>query len=258
MGHPGDGMAAAHLARGWQRCGRIVWGVAPSHRAFVLRQTRLRPVPGLEAIRLHLADEVLPLWRSLQIETSDPETALPYWAFAWAGGLAIGQHLRAHPEVVAGRRVFDLASGSGLCGIAAMQAGAAAVTASDIDPFAAAAIESNARANGSRVTVVRRDVLDDDPPDVEVILAGDCWYEAQLAERVLPWLQEASVRGIDVLVGDPGRRYLPTGALTELARYDVQTTTELEDLGQKEARVFAMAAVGTPNTPIGVSPNQPR
>jgi predicted nicotinamide N-methyase len=214
--------------------------VTASPRAFVLRNTRLKPVPGLDAIRLHLADEVLPLWRSVQVETGDPEAALPYWAFAWAGGLAVGQHLQAPPDVVVARRVFDLASGSGICAIAAMQAGAANVAAADIDAFAAAAIECNARVNGARVTVVHRDVLDDDPPNVDVILAGDCWYEASLAERVLPWLQAAAAQGIEIVVGDPGRRYLPTIALTEVARYDVQTTTELEDLGLKEGRVFAM------------------
>ena len=165
--------------------------MASSPRAFVLRHTHLRPVPGLEEIRLHLADEVLPLWHAVQVETGDPDAALPYWAFAWAGGLAIGRYLREHPEAVAGRRVFDLASGSGLCAIAAMHAGAAEATGADIDAFAAAAIELNARANGHRVTVVRRDVLDDEPPDVDVILAGDCWYEARLAERVLPWLRRA-------------------------------------------------------------------
>jgi len=233
--------------------------VAASARPFVLRHTRLQPVPGLEAIRLHLADEVLPLWRAVQVEARDADAALPYWAFAWAGGLAIGQHLRNHPEIVAGRRVFDLASGSGLCAVAAAQAGAATVVAVDIDPFAVAAIEVNARANGSRVMVFRRDVLDDDPPDVEVILAGDCWYEAALAERVLPWLRAAAARGVEVVVGDPGRHYLPTSALIELARYDVQTTTELEDLGQKEGRVFAMRPDHhEPGTPVSVSPDQPR
>ncbi|MGZ8515046.1 MAG: class I SAM-dependent methyltransferase, partial [Candidatus Limnocylindrales bacterium] len=160
-----------------------------SSRGFVLRHTRLRPVKALEKIRLHLADEVLPLWRAVQVETADPDAALPYWAFAWGGGLALGRYLGEHPDAVAGRRVFDLASGSGLCAIAAMRAGAAAATAVDIDAFAVAAIELNARANGQRIAVVRRDVLDDDPPDSDVILAGDCWYEAGLAERVLPWLR---------------------------------------------------------------------
>jgi predicted nicotinamide N-methyase len=219
--------------------------LAASPRSFVLRQTTLRPIPGLEEIRLHLADDVLPLWRAVQLETDDPDAPLPYWAFAWAGGLAIGRHLRLHPEVVAGRRVFDLASGSGLCAIAGMRAGAASVTAADIDTLAAAAIALNARANGCRVTVVHGDVLADDPPDVEVILAGDCWYEGPLAERVLPWLQRAAARGIDTLVGDPGRRYLPTGQLVELAMYDVRTTTDLEDRDQKTGRVYAIRRPGT-------------
>lgn len=217
--------------------------MALSPRSFVLRHTRLRPIPGLEGIRLHLADEVLPLWRAVQLETGDPDAPLPYWAFAWAGGLAIGRHLQLHPEVVAGRRVFDLASGSGLCAIAALQAGAAAVTALDIDAFAAAAIGLNARANSCRVEVAHRDVLDDDPPDVDIILAGDCWYEAALAERVLPWLKRAAARGIDTVVGDPGRRYLPADQLVELARYDVRTTTELEDLDQKAGHVYAVRGI---------------
>ena len=197
-------------------------------------------MPGLEAIRLHLADEVLPLWRAVQLETDDPDAPLPYWAFAWAGGLALCRYLLEHPHAVAGRRVFDLASGSGLCAITAGAAGAAAITAADIDAFAAAAIEINARANRQRVTAVRRDVLDEPPPTADVILAGDCWYEAALADRVLPWLRQASRDGIEVLVGDPGRRYLPADELIELACYDVRTTTELEDLERKEGRVYAL------------------
>jgi predicted nicotinamide N-methyase len=214
--------------------------LAASARAFVLRHTRLRPVPGLEEIRLHLADEVLPLWHAVQVETHDEDAALPYWAFAWGGGLALARYLREHPEAAAGRRVFDLGSGSGLCAIAALRAGAATVTASDIDAFAAAAIELNARANGGRVSVAVRDVLDEDTPEVEVILAGDCWYEARLAERILPWLRRANEAGVDILLGDPGRRYLPIDELEELASYEVRTTTELEDLELKHGRVFAL------------------
>ncbi len=214
--------------------------MAGSLRAFVLRHTQLRSVTGLEDIRLHLADEVLPLWRAVQVETGDPDTGLPYWAFAWGGGLAIGRYLEEHPEVVDGRRVFDLASGSGLCAIAATRAGASAVTGADIDPFAAVAIGLNARANGARATVLHRDVLDEEPPAVDVILAGDCWYDARLAERALPWLRRANALGVHVLVGDPGRRYLPTDALVELAAYEVRTTTELEDLDLKQGRVYAL------------------
>ena len=189
---------------------------------------------------MHLADEVLPLWGAVQLESRDPDAPLPYWAFAWGGGLAIAHYLRDHPEAVAGRRVFDLASGSGLVAIAAVNAGASTVTAADIDPFAAVAIGLNARANRQRITVLARDVLDEPPPDVDVVLAGDCWYEAGLAERVLPWLQRVRAAGIDVLVGDPGRRYLPAAALEEVATYEVRTTTELEDLALKTGHVYTM------------------
>ena len=197
-------------------------------------------MPGVEAIRLHLADEILPLWHAAQTETRDDDAALPYWAFAWIGGLAIARHLEVNPEVVAGKTIFDLASGSGLCAIAAMLAGASHATAADIDPFAAAAIPLNARANGTRVSVIGRDVLDEDPPDVDVVLAGDCWYEAGLAERATAWLRRVRAAGIEVVLGDPGRRYLPVDSLVELARYDVRTTTVLEDLEKKQGFVYAL------------------
>ena len=214
--------------------------MAASSRAFVLRHTRLRPVPGLEDLRLHLSDEVFPLWRAVQVETHDPDAPIPFWAFAWGGGLALGRYLREHPEVVAGRQVFDLASGSGLCAIAAMRAGAAGAAASDIDPLAVAAIRLNANANGCRVATVARDVLDEPPPDAEVILAGDCWYDAELARRVLPWLRSASDAGIAVLVGDPGRAHLPVDDLVELASFEVRTTSELEDLQRTRAGVYRL------------------
>lgn len=214
--------------------------MSTSARSFVLRHTRLGPVTGAEGIRLYQAAEVLPLWHAVQLATGDPDAALPYWAFAWGGGLALVRYLREHPAVVAGRRVFDLGSGSGLCAIVAAQAGAAAVVAADIDPFAIAAIGLNARANAGRLSTIQRDVLDDEPPAVDVILAGDTWYEGRLAERVLGWLQRARDLGIDVIVGDPGRRYLPGDALVELAEYEVRTTTELEDLAHKRARVYAL------------------
>src|SRR5947207_7639443 len=196
-----------------------------STRAFVLHQTRLGPVPEIDGIRLHLGTEVLPLWHALQVATGDPDAALPYWAFAWGGGLALVRYLGDHPEAVRGRRVFDVASGSGLCAIAAVRAGATEVTATDIDPHAAAAIRLNARANGARIAVSERDVLDEAPPDVDVILAGDCMYDARLAERVLAWLQRAAATGILTLIGDPGRRHLPRAPLREPACYDVAPTT---------------------------------
>jgi predicted nicotinamide N-methyase len=201
----------------------------------------LQPVPGLDRLRLHLADDVNSLWRATQEVTGDPETPIPFWAFAWGGGLAIASYLRDHPETVSGQRVLDIASGSGLCAIAAARADASEATAVDIDRFAVAAIGLNARANGRRLDVVRADLLDDEPPDVDVILAGDCWYEQCLGERATAWLLRARSRGINVLIGDPGRRYLARENLRELASYDVRSTTDLEDLGRTSASVFELA-----------------
>lgn len=211
--------------------------MAASARAFVLRHTRLQRLPGLGGIQLHLADDVLALWHATQEATRDRDAPLPYWAFAWGGGLAIGRYLRDHPEVVTGRRVLDIASGSGVCAIVALQERAAAVTAVDIDPFAAAAIGINARANGLRLDVACADILDEGAPDVDVILAGDCWYEERFASRITAWLQRAHDRGIDVRIGDPDRRYLPLETFRRIATYEVRTTTDLEDLGRTHASV---------------------
>lgn len=213
-----------------------------SHRrALIARHTRLRPVEGLEGIRLHLADEAAPVWRATETALGMTAAPIPFWAFAWAGGLAIARFLEEHPEEVEGKRVLDLAAGSGLCAIVAMRLGAARVTAIDIDPFAEAAVALNARANGVHVGFVRRDVLGEGPPDVDLVLAGDTWYESPLAERVLPWLRRVAASGTRVLVGDPGRRYLPAADLVPIAAYDVDTTTQLEDRAVLRARVFTVA-----------------
>jgi predicted nicotinamide N-methyase len=125
-----------------------------------------------------------------------------------------------------------------------MRAGAARATGADVDAFAAAAIGLNARANGCKVAIVQRDLLEDEPPDVDLILAGDCWYDAQLATRVLPWLHRARAVGIDVLVGDPGRRYLPADELIELAAYDARSTSDLEDMDHRLGRVYGLRPIG--------------
>jgi predicted nicotinamide N-methyase len=212
-----------------------------SHRrAFVARQTRLRPVAGVVDVRLHLADEATRIWRATGAALGISGAPIPFWAFAWAGGLAIARFLQEHRDEIHGRQVVDLATGSGLCAIVAMRQGAARSTGVDIDPFAEAAVGLNARANGVRVGFIGRDILDDEPPTADVVLAGDTWYEGPLAERVLPWLRRAAANGSRVIVGDPGRRYLPTDDLIELAEYDVDTTTQLEDRAVLRARVFTL------------------
>ena len=213
-------------------------------RAFVQRHTRLREVDGVPGVRLHLAQAVEPVWHAVEEAVGVDEEPIPFWAFAWAGGLGLACWLQDHPEEVAGRSVLDVATGSGLVAIVAAQAGGAAVSAIDIDPFAEAAVALNARANHVRVTYSTRDMLDEPPPRVDVLLAADTWYEGPFAERVLPWLRAAADAGVRVLVGDPGRRYLPEPAdagFRELARYTVRTTTTLEDREVVEARVFEVS-----------------
>ena len=209
-------------------------------RGFILANTRLTPVPHAPEIRLWLADEVTPLWRLTEEELGEMGVAPPFWAFAWAGGQALARWVLDHPQEVAGRTVVDLATGSGLVAVAAMKAGAASVLAADIDAFCGPAVALNAEANGVEVRFTDTDLLDAAPPEAEVILAGDVFYERPMAERVLAWLTAARRRGARVLVGDPGRSYFPKAGLTQLAEYTVPTTRELEDQEVKRTRVWAL------------------
>jgi predicted nicotinamide N-methyase len=164
----------------------------------------------------------------------------PFWAFAWAGGQALARYILDHREAVAGRRVLDFAAGSGIVAIAAAMAGASEVTANDIDAFCGAAVEANAAANGVEVCFTAQNLLDADPPEVDVICAGDICYEKPLAEAVMAWLRAARRQGTQVLVGDPGRTYFPREGLTKLAEYQVPTTRELEDIEIKRTGVYAL------------------
>jgi predicted nicotinamide N-methyase len=212
-----------------------------SHRrALIARHTRLGLVEGLADVRLHLARDTTPVWQATVVALGTATVPIPFWAFAWAGGLAISRYLHDHPEEVAGKQVVDFATGSGLCAIVAMREGAAKALGIDIDPFAEAAVPLNARANRVRVGFSASDPLDADPPEADVLLAGDVCYESPLAERVFPWLRRAAANGTRVLVGDPGRRYLPADELVPLAGYDVHTTTQLEDRAVVKASVYTL------------------
>jgi predicted nicotinamide N-methyase len=186
-------------------------------------------------IRLHLAEEPFAIWE--QLGEGGP---LPFWAFAWPGGQALARHVLDHPELVRGRRVLDLASGSGLVAIAAAKAGAAAVTAADLDAHAAAAIALNAAANGVDIAIAFGDALDGDGGDAEVVLAGDVLYERPMAGRVLPFLDRCRRRGATVLIGDPGRGYLPRVRLEALATYRVHVPRAVEDRDVKTTTVWSL------------------
>jgi predicted nicotinamide N-methyase len=205
-------------------------------REFVLRHTRLQRPDRVPELRLHLADDITPLWRLTE------EEALPFWAFAWAGGQALARYVLDNPEEVAGKTVLDVATGSGLCALAALKAGAASALAADVDRLSAVAVALNAAANALPLTFTPRNLLDAEPPSVDVILAGDCCYERAMAERVLAWLERAHRCGLRVLIGDPGRPYFPADRLVRLASYEVPTSRDLEDADAKLAGVFTFPA----------------
>jgi len=207
--------------------------------AFILENTRLQAPPHTPEIRLHLADEVTPIWRMTEEALSEIGLPPPFWAFAWAGGQAVARYVLDHPEVVAGKRVVDFATGSGLVAVAAMKAGAASVLGSDVDGFCGPAVALNAAANEVEVAFTDADLLDGPPPQADVILAGDICYEQPLAGRVLAWLAAAREGGATVLIGDPMRTYFPREGLVHLAEYQVPTTRELEDYEVKRTSVWA-------------------
>ena len=201
--------------------------------AFIQANLPLAPVPGIPEIRLHQASPTSGLHRLLTDGTP------PYWAYRWAGGLALARHILDHPGIVAGRSVLDLGAGSGLVGIASAMAGARHVLAAETDPHAIAALGLNATANDVTITPLHADLLDGAAPPADLILVGDLFYAPDLAGRVTAFLDRCLDAGMTVLVGDPWRAPLPRDRLTLLARYAVaETGGALKDSG-----VFAFGAV---------------
>jgi predicted nicotinamide N-methyase len=207
--------------------------------AFVRDNTALSAPPLVPEVRLHLATEVVPLWRKTEEELEEQGVPPPYWAFVWAGGQALARYVLDHPEAVRGKSVLDFGSGSGLVAIAAAMAGATHVLAADIDAFAAVAIQLNAEANGARLAITREDLIGR-AGGWATILLGDMCYERPLAERRLNWLEERRRAGATVLLGDPGRSYFPASGVEKLATYRVETTRELEDCEFRETSVYVL------------------
>lgn len=207
---------------------------------FVRANTRLSRVPFLPELVLYQADEPIELWE--RTEAAGLEQPPPFWAFAWAGGQALARHVLDEPDLVSGRAVLDLATGSGLVAVAAARAGARTVTANDIDPLALAATAANAEANGVEVRTVEGDLLGTGYAEAEVIVAGDVFYSREMAGRMLPFLRTAAGRGALVLVGDPGRAYLPTDGLVRRATYDVPVIEALESVPVRRTSVWQVVS----------------
>ena len=207
--------------------------------AFIRANTVLASPPLVPEIVLHLADEALPLWEKTEEELGEIGLPPPYWAFAWAGGQALARYVLDDRTSVAELSVLDFAAGSGLVGIAAAKAGARSVEAGEIDAVANVAIALNAAANGVSLATESAGLIGEDG-GWQIVLVGDGFYERPLAERLLPWLGRLAARGANVLIGDPGRAYLPKSGLTRLATYDVPVTRALEDSEFKSTSVWRL------------------
>jgi predicted nicotinamide N-methyase len=204
---------------------------------FIRAHTQVRRPSLVPEVRLHVADDVVALWEAMEDAAGGAGEAPPFWAAAWPGGQALARAVLDEPVRVAGCRVLDLGSGSGLVAVAAVLAGARHVLASDVDPFSRTAVGVNAGLNGVTGISVTGDVLDGEPPAVDVVLAGDVCYDREMTERVLPFLDRARARGCEVLVGDPGRPHLPQQGLEPVAAYDVPET---EGPGMRRTTVWRL------------------
>jgi predicted nicotinamide N-methyase len=208
---------------------------------FIQANAKLLTVPLVPEIRLYLAEESMRIWQKTEEELGQMNVPPPYWAFAWAGGQALARYLLDNAALVAGRTVLDLGAGSGLASIAAMKAGAASVLAADIDRYALVAIALNGEANGVRIETTDTDLLAAAPGPFDAILVGDMFYERDLAERALAFVETAHARGAEVLVGDPRRSYFPKKSFRKVAEYSVPVTRDLEDMEIKRTAVWRLA-----------------
>lgn len=215
-------------------------GHARSAEAFIVANTRPLSPPLVPEIRLHLAEESLPIWQRTEEELGEMNVPPPYWAFAWAGGQALARYLLDNVSLVVGASVIDLGAGSGLTAIAARRAGASSVLAADIDAFAQAAVRLNAILNGVELAVTGEDLLARAPDRADLILVGDLFYERALAERVTTYIEQAAAGGARVLIGDPKRSYFPAGRFGLAAEYQVPVTRELEDAEIKRTSVWQL------------------
>ena len=197
----------------------------------------LAAAASLPGILLHVAHPASGLWRLSKLGGSDAGSP-PYWAYPWAGGAALARYFIDRPEIVSGRRVLDLGAGSGVVAIAAAKSGASKVRAAEIDPHAVAALRLNGEANGVTIEVVAQDITGSDPPLVDLVAVGDLFYERALAARVTAFLDRCLANGLEILIGDIGRVYLPRPRLRLLAEYPARDFGDGETAPLRSAGVY--------------------
>ncbi len=210
-----------------------------ARKAFIRANTKLLSPPLVPEIRLHLAEESLPIWQKTEEELGKINVPPPYWAFAWAGGQALARYVLDNPWLLAGRSVLDLGAGSGLQAIAAAKAGAREILAAEIDALALLACQLNFEVNAVTAKTTEEDFLAAPLSRYfDVILVGDLFYERQLADKVLAMIEEVMAHDTIVLIGDPQRNYFPKGRFHDVAHYEVPVTRDLEDAEIKRTAVW--------------------
>ncbi len=210
-----------------------------NREAFIRANTSILSPPLVPEVKLHLAHEAVPLWQKTEEQLGEMGLPPPFWAFAWAGGQALARHI-LDAGVVAGSSILDVATGSGLVAIAAAKSGARRVSATEIDEFAIAAAGMNASLNDATLDIQHTDVLTAPPPIFDFIFVGDLFYERSISERCFAWLAQAETNGSKVLIGDPGRSYLPKDKLEKVSEYNVPVTRDLEDAEIKRSAVWRL------------------
>jgi predicted nicotinamide N-methyase len=205
---------------------------------FIRANMRLLPAPFVPEILLYAAHPASGLARLVDPGETGTDRP-PYWAYHWAGGAALARFILDRPQTVRGLRVLDLGSGSGIVGIAAAKAGAKQVTATDVDCNAMAAIALNAKANGVEITAIMTDFTAAQPPAIDLVLVGDLFYEQALAGRVGAFLDRCLAAQVKILVGDPGRAFLPHAQLRVLAQYPAPDFGDVKDEAMKLSAVFS-------------------
>jgi predicted nicotinamide N-methyase len=223
----------AHLTRDWTKALQVM-------HAFIVENTLPQYPPLVPELNLYLVCEINPLWRATEALLAKQNIPPPFWCFAWPGGQALARYILDNPDTVRGKRVFDFASGSGLVALACKKAGAAHVTANDVDPIAITAIGMNAKLNNLDIEVLHDNRMGKPLPDYDVILAGDFCYEWPMAGYAVEWLRSEVAAGREVLFADPGRPHAPRTGIEEIARYTVPTTTEVEDSTSKSTGLFRL------------------
>jgi predicted nicotinamide N-methyase len=206
---------------------------------FIRNNAVISAAASCPEVALWLATEVTPLWEATEDSLLQSNLPPPYWAFCWAGGQALTRTILDRPEWVAGKRVLDFAAGGGSAGIAAAMRGASHVECAEIDPFAIAAIEMNALANGVEVTALMDDIVGQ-ANRWDVVVAGDVCYERTMTDHIWPWLTRLAADGALVLMADPGRAYLPKFGLMEMAKLTVPTSLDLEDRISREVVIYSI------------------